>query len=296
MVSIIITTCKRNPKVLKRAIDSIVNQTYSEWELIIVDDSPDEYEYRNDVEECVCKYTPLYKVYFIKNKKNMGACYSRNKGLELAKGEYVAFLDDDDEWLSNKLEKQISIFHEAPENVALVYGPYYIINDSTNERKMEPVTERNGGLYEDLMRYGNFVGGMSMPMMKTACVRKVGGFDEKMQSAQDMDLWLRLAKQYEMRFCATPLVLYHIHGGEQISSNPRKKIEGIKRLREKNIDYINCHKKSDARLKRTLSINYAASGEKKEALSLWIDVIRLSPFELIPNMKTLMRILHKADV
>ena len=91
LVSVIITTCKREPKMLKRAIDSVINQTYKKIEIIVVDDSPSDYELREQVEELVLSYGTIK---YIKNSKNIGAALSRNVGIEASEGEFIAFLDN----------------------------------------------------------------------------------------------------------------------------------------------------------------------------------------------------------
>lgn len=283
MVTIVITTCKRKPEIIERAITSVIQQTYADWELIVVDDSPDEYEFRSAVRQCVLKFAEKNHVTYLPNDNNSGACYSRNKGLDRAKGEYIAYLDDDDEWLPDKLEKQVNAFQKASEKVALIYSPFILYDEMTGEKKECGVPEYRGSLYEKLMQYGNFIGGMSVPLMRTEAVKEIGGFDELMQSAQDLDLWMRLSEKFEFDFTEKPTVLYHVHDGEQISGNPLKKIAGIERLCEKNKEYILQHKSVNAREKRSLSWFYARAGKKKEAYRLWLDAVKLCPGEIWKN-------------
>ena len=108
MVSVIITTYKREPETVERAAKSILEQTYKDIELIIVDDSPASFDKRIAVEKRVKELSSSIK--YIKHETNMGACAARNTGIRSANGEYVAFLDDDDEWLPDKLEKQMKKF------------------------------------------------------------------------------------------------------------------------------------------------------------------------------------------
>ena len=291
MVSVIITTCKRAPKIVERAIISVVEQTYRNWELIIIDDSPDSYEKRDQVQTIVQKYSNKYSVSYHQNKVNSGACYSRNRGLEVAKGEYVAFLDDDDEWLPEKLSEQVRAIEAAPENVALVYCSYYRYTDESGEKELVALPIQKSSTYADLMRDGNRIGGMSMPLLKKECVRNVGGFDELMESAQDMDLWLRLAKGYSLIGIDLPLVLYHVHAGEQITSDPKKKIAGLERLNQKNRDYLEAHKEIKWRRQLSLIRYYVLAGKKKEAFAIWKKSAYLCPSQLIYNAKELVRIM-----
>ena len=116
-VSAVITTYKRAPELLERAILSILAQTYPIKELIVVDDSPADYSLRASVAETVGKYADR-GVRYIQHPANMGVSVARNTGASNCTGEFIAFLDDDDEWMPEKIEKQLK---KASDNVALVY-------------------------------------------------------------------------------------------------------------------------------------------------------------------------------
>ena len=122
MISVIITTYKRTPDIVLRAVSSVVAQTFGDWELIIVDDSPETWEIRPQIRLAVEKIANEdLRIKYIPHDKNSGACAARNTGIMHAKGEYIAFLDDDDEWVPEKLEKQLDILQKSGDNVALVY-------------------------------------------------------------------------------------------------------------------------------------------------------------------------------
>ena len=291
MVSVIITTCKREPEMVERAIASVAGQSYHNWELIIIDDSPESYDKRDQVYSMIQRYSDKYTVFYHRNEENSGACYSRNRGLEIAKGEYIAFLDDDDEWLPEKLAEQVRIIEATPEKVALVYCSYYRYVDETGERELIALPIQKSNTYADLMRDGNRIGGMSMPLLRTECVRHVGGFDELMQSAQDMDLWLRLAKEYILIGTDLPLVIYHVHAGEHITANPIKKIAGLERLNQKNREYLEAHKEIKWKRELLLIRYYVGAGKRKEAFIIWKNVAFICPLKVLQNTKELIRIL-----
>lgn len=285
MITVIITTCKREPAIVKRAINSIISQTYKEWELIVVDDSPEDFEQRSEVYQSVIAYSDKYNVKYIQNEKNSGACFSRNVGMNMAQGEYIAFLDDDDEWLPEKLEEQLKTLQKESDDTALVYGPYIVFNEITKEKSINEIPERNGMLYKELLSHGNFVGGLSMPMMKTKCIKEIGGFDEEMPAVQDMDLWLRLSQLYRFKYMAKPYVVYHVHNGEQITSNPVKKIAGLERLMNKNRAMLEKNKTIHARYCRSLAMYHTRAGNKKNAYILLFKAIRLCPLEIGKNVR-----------
>ena len=294
MISVIITTCRRPPDVVERAIRSVIVQTNHDWELLIVDDSPESYEKRNEVREMVLRYAADHPITYLSNEANSGACYSRNRGLGMARGEYVAFLDDDDEWLPQKLALQAAALDRAPDNAALVYCRSFWLVVGEGYRKLgalddHPQEKRD--LYDALMRYGNFVGGMSFPMMRTACVRQVDGFDSLMQAAQDYDLWLRLSVHYSFIALDEPLVVYYQHNDGSITGNPAKRIAGIERLIQKNSDYLNKH--SFQKWKRLISLcpYYVQMGETDRAFCTWLQAVKLCPVCIIQNTRELLRII-----
>lgn len=113
MVSVIVPSYKRHRDLVKRALDSLLNQTYQNIEIILVDDNATQelLPYRRENEELV-RELDSDKLVFIKNEKNLGGSGSRNEGIKAAKGEYVTFLDDDDRYLPQKVERQLKFMLE----------------------------------------------------------------------------------------------------------------------------------------------------------------------------------------
>ena len=127
LITVIITTYNRS-RDIERAINSVLNQTYKKIELIVVDDNANNPEEREKTEQIVKKYE---NVKLIKNEKNLGGALSRNVGIKNAKGEFIAFLDDDDVYEETKIEKQYKCYLEhEKENVGLIYCYHFIINES----------------------------------------------------------------------------------------------------------------------------------------------------------------------
>ena len=286
MISVIITTYQREPYFVDRAINSVLCQTYKDIEIIVVDDSPADYSLRKDVERIVLERdkSNSVSIRYIAHDRNKGACAARNTGMQNAKGEYVAYLDDDDEWLPEKLDKQIKVFNE--EDVALVYCGRICKNDVSGVSTIEKTGYYKGYVFEKLL-YINFVGSTSFPLIKTSCLRNVGGFDVEMQSAQDVDVWLRIAQKYQIGYVSEPLVIYHMHGGEQITSNPQKKIMGLEQLNKKYQAYLD--KDPDLWHRRNIFITpyYAMAGNKRKALSIWLACVYKCPGKMKDNIKYL---------
>lgn len=272
LVSAIITTYKRGPETVVRAVTSIIRQTYPNIEIIVVDDSPDTYELRDEVEKAVKAVAP--DAVYLRNRENAGACVSRNNGVAAARGEYVAFLDDDDEWLPEKIEKQLNML--TREQAAMVYCLYSTSNDDGDPKKPERVKCPSGNIYEELI-WENFIGSTSFPLIRKSCLTEIGGFDPLMKSAQDYDVWLRLARRYPICCLNESLGIYHSYQGERISNNAQKRIDGQLRLIEKNRDYLESHTKAWWRRHMRLTKEYGKNKQLGEAVGLWWRCVRKCP-------------------
>ncbi|MDO4811336.1 MAG: glycosyltransferase family 2 protein [Eubacteriales bacterium] len=288
LVSAIVTTCKRKPQIVLRAVKSILAQTYPEIEIIVVDDSPNDYPLRNEVMQSVLDCSS--KILYLQNEAQSGACYSRNRGLTAAKGDYIAYLDDDDEWLPEKIEKQVQAIEAADEETAMIYCDYYQYDDLSRSDREIKLRKCTGNIYEELMRHGNFCGGLSMPLLKTEALRTIGGFDELLPSGQDYDLWIRLAQRYHVGYIENPWVIYHWNSGNQITKNPKSKIAGNIRILKKNEDYFSSHPKETARMLNKLSVQYAMDTDARKAMATWCEMLSLVPLKFGTNIKTLLQI------
>lgn len=237
LVSVIVTTCKRPPEILKRALDSIIQQTYGNYEVIVIDDSPSTFSQRNEIKELVGNYSNA-KISYIQNLFPMGACLSRNIGIEKSIGKYIAFLDDDDEWLPEKIEKQVAAMEAS--KAGMVSCREISIQEDLDKETIGKVEIHSGYVYKDLLHY-NFCGGTSYLLFDKDCIVAVGKFDPRMESCQDYDLMLRIAKRYPVQVVDEPLVRFHVYGGERISNNYFKRIQGRKMIIRKNFWFLLMH-------------------------------------------------------
>ncbi len=284
MVSAIITTYKREPAMVLRALDSVLAQTYRDMEIIVVDDSPDDYSEREEVREAIEKRqadSVDIPIRYIAHPENRGACVARNTGLDAAKGEYVAYLDDDDEWLPEKIEKQMNVIQHT--NAGLIYCGNMSIDDRTGERKLTKKEYFRGKVFTRLL-YSNFIESTSYPLIPKDCLKAIGGFDPLMQAAQDYDVWLRLAERYEIDYVAEPLVLYHEHAGERITTNPKKKISGLERINQKYINYLEKDKKLWWKRHIGIAGYYALDRQGKKAMAIWWKCVCKCPEQIKENV------------
>lgn len=217
-VSIIIPTYNRE-KLVCKAIKSVLKQTFNDFELIVVDDAS------TDHTQTAVEQFQDSRIRYLPHQHNAGVCAARNTGLAAAQGHYIAFLDSDDEWLSDKLEKQVIRFERAPNQVGVIYTWLQIIDEQGNIQKLRQPTAQ-GSLQQDLI-YDNFIGTPSTLMVKSEYIEKTSGFDIRLRCCEDWDMWLQLARYCEFDLIAEPLVQYRNHGEKgRGSTNSYAVVEG----------------------------------------------------------------------
>lgn len=237
LVSVIITTYKREFEIVERGIQSVLSQTYGPVQLIVVDDNPKESGYRAKMEEGMKNYP---QAVYIKHEVNCGAQVSRNDGIKAAEGDYLAFLDDDDIWFENKLECQMKCFGPG---VGLVYCKGYAVIIKDGKEIVKPYNMSEHFIkkltFEDML-YGDYIGTTTQAVISRDAVDTCGMFDENMPARQDYEMWIRISRQFECAGADEYLFNHYIHEGEQISKNYKKILEGFRNIRKKyKKDYHN---------------------------------------------------------
>lgn len=223
-VSVIIPAFNRN-HTLPRALASVVRQTFSDLEIIVIDDASTQ-----PVEEIVGSCRDA-RMRIVVHRRNRGANAARNTGIRAASGTYVAFLDSDDEWDENKLKVQVKALEEAPAAVGAHYtGLTAFLEDGTE--KFRTSTRLSGNLRSILLRQ-NEIGPLSSFMVRRSVLDHVGGFDEDLPSSQDWELYIRIAQSYEFVSTSASLVRYHL-GRDSITRNVRAKALGRRMVLEKH--------------------------------------------------------------
>lgn len=221
MISVITPTYNR-AEYLGKAIDSVLGQTYQDLELIIVDDNKPGSEARKATEAIISKYTDL-RIRYIQNPKNLGGAESRNKGIELAKGEYTAFLDDDDMYLPDRLEVQYKQMVENGWDVSVMDGATY--NYVTGEKVAERHQQlRNGMTKNELIRSHLLyhISGTNTFMFKTSFLKGIGGFVDVPSCQEYMLMQKALDNDPKFGYIPEIHIKNFMHPGEQISTGPKK--------------------------------------------------------------------------
>ena len=216
-VSVVVPTYQR-PHMLDGVIACVVEQTFGDWELLIVDDNGEGSTAQSETEAVVDRYRSDARIVYVTHERNRGACAARNTGIDRARGTFVAFLDDDDVWHPEKLERQVACFASADPDVALVYGGWrYVFDDGTVEHVMPDGSEQRPT--ELLKRNG--IGSTSLVMCRRSALLAIDGFDEMLPAMQDFDLFIRLGLRFPFAYVDHLLMDYRPHGGPRITTDPQ---------------------------------------------------------------------------
>jgi glycosyltransferase involved in cell wall biosynthesis len=205
LVSVVIPTFNRK-HIVGKAIESAINQTYKHIEIIVVDDGSSD-----GSAEFIAGYGSAVKYIF---KENGGVSSARNLGIRKSIGEFVAFLDSDDVWLPDKLEKQIHFFEKNPDFGMVLCDCYYMDSSSKiSERSMRRnCLPRDGHILNDVFMSPSLI--PSSVLVKKAVLDDIGCFDEDMKTAEDLDLHLKIAVNYKIGLISEPLFNYMVgHDG-----------------------------------------------------------------------------------
>lgn len=272
LVSVIIPTYKRSES-LPRAIRSVINQTYEPIEIIIVDDNDGNNEFRISTKSIVEKEFKTQNIIYLEHEKNKGLPAARNTGIRISKGKYIAFLDDDDEWLPQKIEKQVALFRKLPDDVGVVGCGWNLI-DSVYHYREEKRPNHKGDLRKILAL--NHFSPPSMVIIKKIYLEKVNGFDESYKSKEDIELYYRLSFYCKFDYVPEYLANYYYHP-QSMSRNFKQKLEATEQfvkqhkntLRENYLPWSQIHER-----KGELA---ASCGELGKAVKAFITAYRFNP-------------------
>jgi len=196
-------------KTIQQTVNSVLQQTFVDFELIIINDGS-----KDSTLNVISKIEDARLKVF--SFENAGGNISRNRGLNLAVGKYISFLDADDIWTPDKLELQLEALQKN-QNAHVAYSWTDYIDEEDNFLVSGRRVSVNGDVYEKLL-INNFLENGSNPLICREALIELGGFDESLKAAQDWDMWLRLAAKYS--FVAVPKVqiLYRV-SSQSLSAN-----------------------------------------------------------------------------
>ena len=226
LVSVIIPTYNRGRLILD-SINSVLNQTYKNIELIVVDDCS-----TDDTEKTV-KSIDDSRIKYIKLEKNSGACVARNKGIEISRGEFIAFNDSDDLWLPEKINSQLDFFYKN--NAEISFCKMECRTPENNFIHNFPNIEFDRKIsYKDLLKYNS--ASTQTIFGKTDCFKEII-FDATMPRLQDWDEVLRLSQKFSV-FYQNKILVHTFFQKDSISTHPEKGVLAMEMLFEKHKDAI----------------------------------------------------------
>jgi glycosyltransferase involved in cell wall biosynthesis len=284
-VSVIIPTYKRS-EFLQRAINSVLNQTYLNIEIIVVDDNDLDSIYRHETEKKMLEYDNNRKVIYVKNEKNLGGALARNQGIYKASGEYVTFLDDDDIYLPNKIECQIEYMINQDVDMSFTDVKIYDTNNILIDYREHPYVTDTSTNEELLVQHIlHHLTPTATYMYKKEVIVAIGGFDD-VKMGQEFMLMLKTIKAgIRIGYIPVAYVIQYIHNGERISVG-HTKIDAEKKLYEfkkQYFQFLNSRQKKYVRFRHhaVMMIVGWRSREFLVVIQHFIEAIFVSPKDCV---------------
>lgn len=230
----VITANFNGSKYLDRAIESVVQQSHKNIEYIIVDDGSNDCS-KAIIERWAAKDNRITAIYL---SENVGVAKARNIGIEKSSGKYIAFLDADDVWDTQKIEKQVACFEDHDEAGVVVTGTI-VIDENDGKISLKKTTKK---IKQGKVNLYDYVAGkfpMSInAMTKRECLEKSGYFNPNYIIGEDYELWMRITRNYEYYFIDEPLHFYRIHQSNATKNKLLNRESKIKIL-EEMVDHDN---------------------------------------------------------
>jgi len=244
-VSVIIPTYNR-AHLVSRAVRSVLDQTYQDFELVVVDDAS------TDNTEKVVKGFNDDRIRYFHHSENRGGSAARNTGIEAAKGEFIAFLDDDDEWLPPHLALTVETMERLSDDWGVVYTGYRVI---TRRKTARFCPKLKGQILKEILVEGS-PAALPTFLIRRSCFDQVGLFDERFPRHQDVEMHIRLAKSYKY---------YPIHElSVQIYESPSPAVEKVQLAKKLLVDRFS---------EEIRSLGYI--GKREFYSSYYVDLARL---------------------
>jgi glycosyltransferase involved in cell wall biosynthesis len=220
-VSVIIPTYNRG-QYITQALESVLNQTFRDYDIIVIDDGS-----TDNTGEILKKYEG--KIRSIR-QENQGISNTRNRGIRETNGEYLAFLDSDDYWTPEKLKEQVNIL-DAYSKVGIVYSRMPIINKMGEKIGMKPAGVSGKNFKELLEVWGDLP--TSTVMTRRECFEKAGLFDPSLDPMEDIDMWIRISRFYDLYEIENKILAYYRRHEEQVTTSKAKVYTGLLKINTK---------------------------------------------------------------
>lgn len=273
LISVVVPTYNR-AALLDQAINSVLQQDYQQWELLVVDDGS-----TDDTMAVLRTYEKEPRIRGF-SQPNSGQAVARNRGLREASGQFIAFLDSDNLWLPHKLATQAAYLASHPE-VDVLYGDIETIDIEGRVLAGPSAQARHSGMVWKQLLVDNFVN-FNTSVVRTEKLREVGGMDESVRRADDYDLWLRLSTVARFQYLPGVVAQYRV-AGARISDNIAGRFESnmaaVERFIQRNPGLLSTGELNQvlSRIHRRFSRAFSERGQYRQACATVLKAIRLSP-------------------
>ena len=268
IVSVVIPTYKR-AHTIARTIESVLSQTCQNFEILVADDAS-----TDDTENLIREFARSSPIHYLRHVENQGAPTARNMGAKKARGDYLAFLDSDDIWYPQFLERQLSILQEFPSDVGMVCCGM-LQKGAGNERVMG--SGSRALTYDENLVFGDGICTSSF-LIRKAAFDKIKGFDVEFASFQDFDFLLRMSAKFRI-VASDEVLMEYCLGGDSISVNMNSKAKGYERI-------VNIYRDDISRLGMLhrylfrIGQYYVLSGSLTTGWRYWLQAIKSKPSKI----------------
>ena len=290
-VSVVIT-CYNYGKYLEHCLNSVLAQTYLNHEIIVVDDGS-----TDNTPEVMESFKHLPNLIYLR-QRNSGQANAKNVGIINSSGEFVAFLDADDMWCADKLDKQMQCFENT--DVGVVYCRAKYLDEDNNVFSYDmtsPYLQPQRGIVTEWLFFDNFVQ-FSSTVVRRECFERFGLFDESLKMGIDWDLWLRISTSYKFDYVDDRLFYYRMGHSGQMSRNVEERQRCSDRIMENFIDkYPGVL--SPSTIKKAYAITYYSRGEyyrnidRHKSYKYFANAIKRNPVEIGAYKGLIKNILHR---
>lgn len=271
-ISVVITTFNRAP-MLERAMRSVFNQTFTDFELLVLDNSSSDQTPR-----VIASFSDR-RLRYLKHEP-LGISAARNLALREARADLIAFLDDDDEFLPEKLRLQYEIMeNDRDGKIGLVYGAYIHCHQESGRVYETIVPHRRGDVYVHAISYRDtLTGSASNPLLRRNAVQAVGGYDESVFTGEDYEMFLRLSQRFHFDYVSEPVVVIYVHRGYRLGNRLADYLNTELTVYRKHQSFIDAHRRVRSRHLQVIGGKYIRLGQTLEGRHCLRQAIRANFF------------------
>jgi glycosyltransferase involved in cell wall biosynthesis len=268
LISVIIPTYNR-AHTLGRAVKSALAQTFTDFELMIVDDGS------TDNTGEVARSFADARIHYLKHARNLGASAARNTGIKSSRGRYISFLDSDDEWTASILQEQLDVIDDKQKNPVIVVTGMQTYDDSLQRVTGTNLPRHSGYVYEKFFQ--GKVGGNCTMLVPRQCFDDVGMYDENLPASQHWDMGVRLAARYEFLALPKPLYIVHRDDATHVWMLPNR-LKATEYLLQKYATEAKRYPRWGAAARLSIGRKKLQCGQRREARREFLASIRLYPY------------------